>query len=368
MGVLLKHEPLSERQMGYVDDIAVSSKILLDMITDILDFSKTEKSAEVKTDTADARTGCAPEASILVVDDNEFNRNVASGLLNIMDIKADTADSGAKAIELVKQKEYDIVFMDHMMPEMDGIEATAAIRSIGGQYERLPIVALTANTIEGAREMFLANRFNDFVAKPIDPPELTRVLNRWLPIGKITEKAESCDPYTRSGKEDELRRKSILTFVKENRTIMEKINQSLSSGDIKTAHRIAHTLKSSAGYLGQTALQEASLSLEKSLGAQTPAYTAEQIGTLECELNKAFLVFEPITREAEQEKANVAEADEETLAALFAEIRPLLETGDFTASNYVEKLQGIAGMAELAEKIDDYDFDSALEILNTLAN
>ena len=88
----------------------------------------------------------APDARILVADDNRFNLKVACGLLNLMDIEAETADSGFKAIELVRQNDYDIVFMDHMMPEMDGIETVRKIRKLGGKYEDLTIIALTAKT------------------------------------------------------------------------------------------------------------------------------------------------------------------------------------------------------------------------------
>jgi len=105
----------------------------------------------------------APDAKILVTDDNEFNLKVASGFLNLMDIRPQTADSGYKAIELIKQNEYDIVFMDHMMPEMDGIETVREIRKLGGKYENLVIIALTANAVGNAHEMFLENGFTDFI-------------------------------------------------------------------------------------------------------------------------------------------------------------------------------------------------------------
>ena len=134
------------------------------------------------------RKAYAPKAKILVVDDNEFNLRVADGLLKLSQIKAQTADSGALSIEMVQQTDYHIVFMDHMMPEMDGVEATAAIRALGGKFEHLPIVALTANAVQGAREFFLENSFDDFLSKPIDVRELTAILEKWLPED-VLEKA-----------------------------------------------------------------------------------------------------------------------------------------------------------------------------------
>jgi CheY-like chemotaxis protein len=253
-----------------------------------------------------------------------------------------------------------------MMPEMDGMEATALIRKMGGKQKHLPIVALTANAVHGAREMFLANGFNDFISKPIDSHELVRVLEIWLPPEKIVSKTDPEAGHTRSDKEDKLRRKSILTFVKGNRDTFEKMTQTLYSGDFKTAHRIAHTLKSSAGYLGKKELSAAAASLEASLQAQPPGCTSEQLNTLGELLASALLEFEPLINEAETEKHNAVEIGVDKLTALLSEIKPLLEKGDFGASDYVEKLQRVTGMEELAEKIDDYDFEGALLIVNNI--
>jgi CheY-like chemotaxis protein len=124
----------------------------------------------------------APEARILVVDDNTINLNVARGLLELCKISAETASSGQKAIELVEQNPYDIVFMDHMMPGMDGVEATKIIRKTG---ITVPIIALTASAVEGSRELFLAAGMNDVLTKPINKTLLFKVLEEWVPADKI---------------------------------------------------------------------------------------------------------------------------------------------------------------------------------------
>jgi len=307
----------------------------------------------------------APDAKILVTDDNEFNLKVASGLLNFMDIEAEIVDSGAKAIELIKRNDYDIIFMDHMMPEMDGVETVQEIRKLGGKFEDIIIVALTANAVSGAREMFLSNGFNDFISKPIDAGGLQELVKRYLPPEKVKVVDAEENKQAILDKGDQLRKKSILTFVKENKDTYKEITSLLSAGDIKTAHRIAHTLKSSSGYLGKTKLQEAAFSLEKSLHGENPRYTPDQLSNLERELSFALREFRPIVDEAEREKPDVVQIDVDELRAMLTELKPLLESADFGASSYVEKLQGIEGMEELAERIDDYDFDSALELLNT---
>jgi signal transduction histidine kinase/CheY-like chemotaxis protein len=308
----------------------------------------------------------APDASILVVDDNEFNLKVATGLMKLLDITAETASSGYEAIDLVKKNVYDIVFMDHMMPGLDGVETTTIIRKLGGPYSDLPIIALTANAISGAREMFLENGFSDFISKPINTQELTARLRDWLPAEKKEKQVQPEDPQTRLNQMDELLRKATVTFVKDNIDTYERIVASLESGDTKTAHRIAHTLKSSAGFLKRFELQEAARSLEASLGATPPVYTAELLNAVQCELEKTLADLEPLAKEAALDKPDAVQVDGDKLTEILSEIKPLLESGDFSASRFVETLHGIAGMDELAEKIDDYDFEGALQVLNSL--
>ena len=123
----------------------------------------------------------APGAKILVVDDNVTNLHVACGLLELGHIKADTATSGRQAIAMILQNEYDMVFMDHRMPEMSGIEATAALRGMG---ITLPIIALTASAIVGAKEMMLNAGMNDYLWKPIIKSDFIRILKKWIPLEK----------------------------------------------------------------------------------------------------------------------------------------------------------------------------------------
>ena len=123
----------------------------------------------------------APNAKILVVDDIDANLKVVKGLMQPYKMQVDLCTSGAEAIEMAKANNYDLVLMDHMMPEMDGVEATKLIRET---HTNLPIIALTANAVSGVKEMFLENGFNDFISKPIDTVELNAVLEKWLPKEK----------------------------------------------------------------------------------------------------------------------------------------------------------------------------------------
>lgn len=123
----------------------------------------------------------AKDAKVLVVDDNAMNLKVVDTLLRHYKICVDMADSGREAVERVRNKEYDLVFMDHMMPEMDGVEALHRIRKLPLEHVKaLPVVALTANAVGGARELFLKEGFQDFVAKPIEKTNMERVLRKYL--------------------------------------------------------------------------------------------------------------------------------------------------------------------------------------------
>jgi CheY-like chemotaxis protein/nitrogen-specific signal transduction histidine kinase len=145
---------------------------------------KTEKTRALE------RVIAQDDVQVLVVDDNSINLTVALGFLATHNIHPDTAQSGFEAIEKVQAKRYDLVFMDHMMPGMDGTEATRYIRgSEDAWLKQMPIVALSANAVSGAREIFLESGMNDFISKPIDGTQLNAMLIKWLPKDKIDSMA-----------------------------------------------------------------------------------------------------------------------------------------------------------------------------------
>ena len=127
----------------------------------------------------------APQAAALVVDDIDINLTVAEAMLSLFGITPDLASSGLEALKMVEVRRYDIIFMDHMMPGMDGLETTHRIRTDGGENCTTPIVALTANAISGMEERFLANGFDAFLAKPLDMNLLNQCLRQWLPAEYI---------------------------------------------------------------------------------------------------------------------------------------------------------------------------------------
>ena len=149
----------------------------------------------------------APDAKVLIVDDNAMNLKVMARLLMPYRIKAYMASSGQEALDKLDNMEFDCVFLDHMMPEMDGVETLHKIRQKPGAYfQALSVIAFTANAIGGAREMFISEGFNDFIAKPIELSVLDRMLRRYIPVQKqvvITDDQDNDNSEDYSGINDE---------------------------------------------------------------------------------------------------------------------------------------------------------------------
>ncbi|MDE7311471.1 MAG: PocR ligand-binding domain-containing protein [Eubacterium sp.] len=158
----------------------------------------------------------APDATILIVDDNAVNLTVAAGLLEPLHMQIDTACSAQDAIEKIARHAYDLIFMDHMMPEVDGVEATHIIRRFYTNYNNVPIIALSANAVDGAEKLFLKEGMNDFVPKPIELKVILSALRRWLPQQKIQPAAPNSSgskDKTLSVQIDELDTKAALKLL-----------------------------------------------------------------------------------------------------------------------------------------------------------
>jgi len=124
-------------------------------------------------------------AKFLVVDDIDINLLISEEILIAYGGSVDLADSGTKSIDMMRENDYDIVFMDHMMPEMDGVDVTKYIRALPEEkYKKLPIVALTANVVGDVRDLLISSGMNDFLSKPLDPKEMERILKEYLPSDK----------------------------------------------------------------------------------------------------------------------------------------------------------------------------------------
>ena len=149
------------------------------------DHESTHINFESDSESDEIYTFTAEEANLLVVDDNIVNLTVAQGLLEPLKANVDVATGGKEAIHMMESKMYDIIFMDHMMPELDGVDTTRIIRRTMLQYKNIPIIALTANAVSDARELFKQEGMDDFIAKPVEVRMLLDVVRKYLPKEKM---------------------------------------------------------------------------------------------------------------------------------------------------------------------------------------
>ncbi|MDD7176938.1 MAG: ATP-binding protein, partial [Lachnospiraceae bacterium] len=226
-------------------------------------------------------TFTVPDARILVVDDNEVNLAVCVGLLKPLNAQIDTAISGIEAIDKISSQMYDLIFMDHMMPEMDGIETTHIIRRMHPEYDDVPIIALTANAMENAKGMFLVEGMNDFMPKPIEFGQLLQMVKTWLPEDKVIPLADDQITAQKQEEKEELIipgvdvkgaihligsmrvYKDVLTqYYKNIDKKKQMIINSFEKGDWERYTTEVHALKSSSRQIGAIDLGDLAEKLE----------------------------------------------------------------------------------------------------------
>ncbi|MCL1843220.1 MAG: ATP-binding protein [Defluviitaleaceae bacterium] len=225
-----------------------------------------------------------PHGSVLVVDDIETNRYVARGLLGYYQLNVDICNNGLEAIKRIRAgKTYDIIFMDHMMPELNGIETTMILREMG--YAK-PILALTANALAGMAEEFTSKGFDGFVAKPIQPTELDAALKKFIKPHSGTAPAAELDD-SKPDVDDYYSRPDVLLmmredFVENHGNSAAELRDALGKNDSDTARRIAHTIASLARYMQEADLASAAEEAEKA--AKNDCLSSEVLQRFEKEL------------------------------------------------------------------------------------
>ena len=212
----------------------------------------------------------APEAKVLVVDDNGMNLAVVKALLKKTDIQVTTCMSGMECLELVKNTYFDVILLDHMMPEMDGIQTLAKIKQSENQCTSVPVIALTANAIVGAKEEYINAGFSDYLSKPIEGMELEKMLMKYLPQDKISlSKASDVKPYINT----ELGLQYCMNSMEFYKEILEmycdeyedraaKLTEALKAEDWEIYTVTVHALKSTSLNIGGEQISKAAKELE----------------------------------------------------------------------------------------------------------
>ncbi len=334
------------------------------------DFSEMYRES-VETSTNYHESFRAPDARILVVDDTRMNLTVIRGLLKATQIQIDTAESGREALSLVSKYEYDIIFLDQRMPQMDGIETLRRMKhSYDNKNHGVPVIMLTANAMSGAREMFLEEGFDDYLTKPINGKKLEKAIAERLPKEKLLppsdEEPNESEPAEKSPflaalsaiseisvKEgldnclnEEILKATISDYVVGAKENPAKILGFLEKGDIENYTITVHALKSSSGIIGAEALSE----LAKHLEAMGDAKNIEEIKAKTPKLIEIYKELADRLSAALEGKDASAKKDE------VAEEEAELSQGEVESA--------LSGVKELVEA---FDFDGAADIIKMLS-
>lgn len=357
------------------------------------DVSRLDETVEKIDAEMESFTFVAPEAKVLVVDDNVVNLTVTKGLLEPLEMQVDTAISGADAIEKVQQEMYDIVFMDHMMPEMDGVEAAHEIRRRFPEYADLPIIALTANAVSGAQKMFQEEGLNDFVPKPMELSVLVNAVRKWLPKEKLqmrwgeilAEKPRTVDradlpqigdldiqaAYAKLGSE-----KLFWSVLKEYYRVIEKkctqIQNHFEQQDIQAYTVEVHALKSASRQIGAMRLADLAEQLEAAGNREDVAMIEAKTDELLEKYRSYIGILAPWCSVQEKKECAGKEIAAEELLPFLDEMLVAVEDLDMDA---MEKVLRELGQYQLHDDDKDYfdriseataDFDSeTCEVLVT---
>ena len=318
----------------------------------------------------------APDAEILIVDDNMVNLTVAEGLLEPLKMKVDVAASGKIAIDKIGSHHYDIVFMDHMMPELDGVETTRLIRRFHPDYNDVPIIALTANAVEGTKEMFCQEGMNDFVAKPIELRMLISKVKQWLPVEKI-HKVYSTQEQPKKQEEESntdimvgdldvayalkfLGGESLFwTVLKVYYRSIEKkaalIAELRDANDWPGFTIEVHALKSSSKQIGAISLSEKAAALEKAGNARDTLFIRSHTDEMLEQYRGYLPVLRPFCAEGEADEGEKTQIDMEDLLHCFSEIRMAAEDLD------MDRMDEIIGEMK-RYRFEDWQEDSFVQL------
>lgn len=301
----------------------------------------------------------APEAHVLIVDDNAVNLTVAEGLLEPLKMKIETATSGKEAIEKITSFHYDIVFMDHMMPELDGVETTHIIRRFHPEYDNVPIIAFTANAVEGTKEMFCREGMNDFVAKPVEIRMLVSKVKQWLPVEKIQRVFDSRilgkkEKENTSIKVGDLDVESAINLLVSEELFWKvltvfyrgidkkaKLIQTLVEQENWTDYTVeVHALKNAAKQIGAMSLSEKAAALEIAGNARDLETIYQDTDAMLTQYLDYLPVLEPFCAEEEEDEEGKEEISEVILFECFRDMEDALDDLDMDQMEEAIKKMG----------------------------
>jgi two-component system, sensor histidine kinase and response regulator len=321
---------------------------------------------------------------VLLVEDNEFNQQLATALLTRARIKVRLARDGVEAVEAVHQEKFDAVLMDMQMPRMDGLEATRQIRA-NPAYDGLPIIAMTANAMSGDRELCLAAGMNDYIAKPVNIGRLYAILARWTnraitpPASDMSAPVPATNPKILdaekaiSGMGDiEIYLIVLDKFTSNQGGTVLSIQEALAANDLKTAERLAHTLKGIAATIGAVTLAESARILQFAIRNEEAGNYQRCIDAVANDLSQVIVSVESyLSVHAPNSDTDPQAPDPARIILLMEQLSTQLSAFDSDAGDTMHQInQQLNGSpqaqryAQLTRYINDYDYENALTELN----
>jgi CheY-like chemotaxis protein len=364
---------------------------IVQVLTDVRDPKREPKITSPEIDLSSIRG-----AHVLLVEDNELNREVAIGLLEDVHLSIDQAENGAIAVQQLSKSDYDLILMDMQMPVMDGITATKAIRS-NPRFASLPIIAMTANAMDRDREMCLAAGMNDHLAKPIDPDKLFRALIQWIrpraasaAASATSSSASTSSPsiacrdllipgidtataLKRTGGNRKRYESLLQRFADSQAHVLDDIRAALAAKDSPTAQRFAHSLKGASANLGATSLAEVAAAAEAAIDSNQSVAPALDCLSRSLDLTiaaiRAALPADPAPAKAPRSNADAA-----TLVEPLARLKKLLETDDGDASDVLLDARPVliqfltpAEIDSLFAHVGNFAYSDALRLVSEIA-
>ncbi len=350
-----------------------------------------------------------PGIRVLVVDDEPMNLMVAEGIFKEYRMQVTTADSGRRAIELCETEEFDLVFLDHMMPEMDGVETLKLLRKLSAESDKkLTVIAFTANAVSGAREMFRKEGFDEFVSKPVEDMELERVLRKVLPKsalvlmddnGRISGSTadmvgEEFDSY--EFKMESLETLGIQTqlglnycrgdvsfymellkrFVKESETKTIELNHYYAEKELENYRIYVHALKSTSKMIGADRFSEMARNMEEAAKKKELNYILEHHEEMMEQYQWLIDGISSILRAGDESDAQTSgeesEVSGEELLLVLGALKDCLDTFETDKAEAIfmeQKGKSYQGKAldvllcEIREYTDNFECDKAVEKL-----
>ena len=317
------------------------------------------------------------KGEILVCEDNLMNQQVICEHLSRMGLKTAVANNGKECVEIIQKRLndghflFDLILMDVHMPIMDGFEASSIIAALG---VKTPIIAVTANVLTKDMKLYKKSGMADCLSKPFTSQELWKCLIKFL----HAENNSSANKNWSAEEDENFQKKTQTNFVRNNQLTYNHIEQAISSGDIKSAHRLAHTLKSNAGQIGEKKLQTAAALLEAMLSAELSSNSntiketdkkkllqKEEIKLIESEIKSVLEKLSPLL--AEIDKNNIEKTnDKQKIHEILDKLEIMLLNKNPECEDMRDEILSIPGAEELARQIDRFNFKQAVIELTKL--